>query len=145
MDLFWIHIHFAFKVSYLESVMLLYADQARDILFGLAKARHVCVSGLDVNLQKFQGKLKKLQNLQVLPRRVVAKVGKVNLPDCPAAPSTVPHNRLQRIQNHKGGPTYIKGGTFKRQIFKNTYWGRHFDSENLDCLRIAVCNVSWVC
>ena len=65
----------------------------------------MCVSGLDVNLQKFQGKLKKLQNLQVLPRRVVAKVGKVDLPDCPAAPSTVPHNRLQRIQNHKGGPT----------------------------------------
>ena len=88
--------------------MPLYADQAHDILFELAKARHVCVSRLDVNLQKFQGKLKKLQNLQVLPRRVVAKVGKVDLPDCPAAPSTVPHNCLQRIQNHKGGPIYTR-------------------------------------
>ena len=69
-------------------------------------------SRLDVNLQKFRGKLKKLQNLQVLPRRVVAKVGKVDLPDCPAAPSTVPHNCLQRIQNYKGGPTT----TFTREV-----------------------------
>ena len=88
--------------------MLLYADQTHDIIFGLGKARHVCVSGLDVNLQNFQGKLKKLQNLQVLPRRVVAKVGKVDLPDCPAAPSTVPHNRLQRIQNHRSGPIHTR-------------------------------------
>ena len=104
--------------------MLLYADQARDILFGLAKARHVCVSGLDVNLQKFQGKLKKLQNLQVLPRRVVAKVGKVDLPDCPAAPSTVPHNRLQRIQNHKGGPAYTREVNPKDKYLTATYFMR---------------------